>query len=66
MTISDEDARGLARLLIDIRKTKRDKIIWCLDSVLRCKVLEEIGILQRDMPLEFADTLPPGRIPNCS
>ena len=63
---TNASARRLARLLLEIKKDKREKIIWCLDSDFRCKVLEEINILEKDMPLELQDTLPPGRIPNCS
>ena len=63
---SDGSARRLARLLLGVKKDKREKIVWCLDSAFRCKVLEEISILEKDMPIGLQDTLPPGRGPNCS
>ena len=63
---TNESARKLARLLLDIKKEKREKILWCLDSSFRILVAEEIIILKRDMPLELQDTIPPGRVPNCS
>ncbi len=59
-------ARKLARLLFDIERTKRQKIIWCLDSDFRSKVLEEINTLEGDLPVGLRDTLPPGKVPNCS
>ena len=66
MDFTSANARKLARLLITIEKEKREKIIWCLDTEFRTRVLAEVNILKLDMPLEMQDTLPPGRIPNCS
>ena len=63
---TNASARRLARLLLSIKKEKREKILWCLDSDFRMAVSEEIITLKRDMPLEMQDTTPPGRIPNCS
>ena len=60
------NAQKLARLLLDIEQTKRQKIIHCLDTDFSVMVTEQLTILKRDMPMGLQDTLPPGRIPNCS
>ena len=65
-SFDNTSARRLARHLLDLPRKKRSEIIECLDTDFASMVLEEISHLKEDMPLELRDTLPPGRIPNCS
>jgi Mg/Co/Ni transporter MgtE len=63
---TEDNARKLAKLLLSLKKERREKIVCCLDSEFAFRVLEEMNILKEDMPFDLRDTLPPGRIPNCS
>ena len=59
-------AQQLARLLLDVERTKRQKIIWCLDTDFRAAVIKEIVTLESEEDIGQTHATPPGRIPNCS
>lgn len=59
-------AQQLARLLLDVDRTKRQKIIWCLDTDFRAAVIKEIVALESEGYTANTHATPPGRIPNCS
>ena len=63
---TNASARRIARQIAPLPRKKRSGVLECLDTDFKVAVLEEIIKLNKDMPLELRDTLPPGRIPNCS
>ena len=64
--LNDRNAGRLARLLFDIERQKRLKIISCLDTDFQVLVLNHLSTLKRDMPFEMRNNAPPGKVPNCS
>lgn len=61
-----ENARVLAKHLMDLDKEKRMKIVHCLDTDYQLLVLQEMKIIENGWSSTQKNNTPPGKVPNCS